>query len=412
MTIPETAPPAGPAPTVSVLVTTYNRSALLPRALASVLKQDFKDFEIVVVDDQSTDDTPQVMAGYDDPRIRYVRNAENMAKKGGDRSIFQRFVDLQARGEFFLWLCDDDYWLPADLLSRQIRIMREHPDVAMVFGGMAQLYPTPVPLPIPNAPYLSYQYADGADNITFARNVYPGGFLSSEAFLTLFAEDPANRNNVTGGTTFRKASFQKANAFAFGRDVRWQSGYLMLAGTATIGNVWYIDEPCVVATVELSSASYRGTQLDHMLDCLRSIDAAFHTSLADPGSTRRERMAAIRARMMHSIFQTYLANKISYHLGWFGSNALEGIDRIFKPEITSREFEEALRRHGAPLSLWNRLAIRLATLPPPTLMRLDRCVIRFLGFSSQWWKWLMRFPTGAHSAVPPMAPDGQGTADA
>lgn len=393
MTLPESVSPTGPAPMVSVLVTTYNRSCVLRRAIESIVMQDFTDFEIVVVDDQSTDDTPQVMAEYADPRIRYIRNVENMARKGGDRSIFQRFVGEQARGEFFLWLCDDDYWLPKDLMARQVRIMRDYPGVAMVFGGMAQRYPTPVPLPIPNEPYLTYEYVGGADNVTFARNIFPNGLLESESFLDLFAEDPKNRNNVTGGTMFRAASFRRANAFAHGGQVRWQSGYLMLAGTATMGDVWYLDEPCVVATVELSSASYRGTQLDHMLDCLRSIDAAFRTSLEGTDSNRGARLAFIRVKMMHSIFQTYLANKISYRLGGFRSNPLAGIEKIFEPEIQGARFHEALGIYGVPLSWQNRAAIALSAIPAAVLRILDGGLRRIVGAPPLWWKSLMRFPS-------------------
>lgn len=401
MITPESTPPSGPKPVVSILVTTYNRSALLRRALGSILQQDFTDFEIVVVDDQSTDDTSEVLASYEDARIRYVRNTENMASKGGDRSIFQRFVDSQARGEFFLWLCDDDYWLPSNLLSRQVDIMRTCPDVVMVFGGMAQLYPTETRLPIPNEPYLSYEYVDDSRKVTFARNVFPNGLIRGEKFLDLFAEDPKNRNNVTGATMFRVSSFHAAGALANGNDVRWQSGYLMLAGTATMGDVWYIDDPCVVATVELESASYRGTQLEHMQDCLRSINAAFKTALTGSDEVKNRRLAFIRLKMMHGIFQTYLSNKISFRLGGFRDNPLRGIERIFTKEIAGSDFHAAVGMYGIPLSPLNRFAIRLATLPSRVLILFDAVVRRALRRPPGWWKMLLRFP--AESALEKVA---------
>ncbi len=396
MTAAERSTPDGRAPAVSVLVTTFNRSRVLRRALESILRQDFTDYEIVVVDDASTDDTEAVMTMYqDDPRVRYVRNEENIAGRHGDRAIFERFVAEQARGEFFLWLCDDDYWLPTDLLSRQVRIMRERPTVVMVVGGMAQHYPTAVPLPIPNEPYISYEYVGGARDVIFARNIYPDGFIPSEAFLRLFAEDPKNRNILTGATMFRAASFRAADPLAGGRDVRWQSGYMLLAGTATAGDVWYIDEPCVVAEVELTSASYRGTQLDHMLDCVRAVDASFRRAAQDPDAAKRRRMAALRAQMMHSIIiQTYLANKISYRLGGFRSNLLKGIDRIFVPEITVRQFHGALRRYRVPVSLENRLIIALSAVPPRLLCGIDRWVQSAFRAPPHWWTKFMRFPEG------------------
>jgi hypothetical protein len=271
--------------------------------------------------------------------------------------------------------------------------MRDHPSVAMVFGGMAQLYPTPIALPNPNQAYLSYEYVQDRRDITFARGVYPDGLLPSETFLRLFAEDPANRNNVTGATMFRAASLRKANALAHGREVKWQSGYLMLAGTATVGDVWYIDEPCVVATVELDSASYRGSQLQHMLDCMRSIDAAFHTVLTNGDGAFRRRMARLRARMIHSTFQTYLGNKISYRLGWFKDNPLEGIEKIFRPEITRGQFLSALATHGVRPSDENKLAVLLSSLPSPLLRTIQYWLVNKHGFSNTWWKELTRFPS-------------------
>ena len=391
MTLPETVTAAGPRPTISVLLTTYNRSSLLRRSLGSILGQDFTDFEVVIVDDQSTDDTPDVVAQYDDPRIRYIRNKENMARKGGDRSIFQRFVNEQARGDFFLWLCDDDYWIPMDLLSRQIRIMRENPGVSMIFGGMAQLYPTPIALPVPNAPYLTYEFVGDSKQITFARNVFPNGYVPSETYLRLFAEDPKNRNSVTGATMFRMASFRKADAFAHGQQVRWQSGYLMFAGTASVGDVWYLDEPCVVATVELNSASYRGTQHDHMVDCLRSIDAAFYTALRIYDAAKCARLRKIRSQMMCSIIKTYLANKISYRLGWFGGNPLEGIEKALVPEITGRQFIKEFVDYRIFVSPKIIAAIVLSSLPAAMLNRLQReLTSQRIGWSPDWWLELVK----------------------
>jgi hypothetical protein len=264
---------------------------------------------------------------------------------------------------------------------------------------MAQLYPFETNLPIPNEPYLRYEYVGNARSITFARNVFPDGLLSSEAFLDLFADDPKNRNNVTGGTMFRAESFRGAGALENGTGVRWQSGYLMLAGTATMGDVWYIDDPCVVATVELESASYRGTQHDHMCDCLRSIDAAFMNALGATEGVRARQLAFIRLKMMHGVFQTYLANKISFRLGGFRTSPLKGIERIFEEEITGPEFRAALGTYHVPLSWLNRMAIVLSALPGTILRFLDRVMRRFLQAPPNWWKFLIRFPSHAASTI-------------
>lgn len=64
-------------PTVSVVIPTYNRAHLLGRAIQSVLNQTYHDFEIIVVDDGSTDNTEKVVKSFNDPRIHYIRHDQN-----------------------------------------------------------------------------------------------------------------------------------------------------------------------------------------------------------------------------------------------------------------------------------------------------------------------------------------------
>jgi glycosyltransferase involved in cell wall biosynthesis len=114
------------SPRVSVIIPTHNRPDRLPRAVASVLNQTFRDVEIVIVDDASADDAAEVVARQD-PRIRYVRHG---SPKGacGARNTGIRL----ARGEFVGFLDDDDEWLP-EKLQRQVRVFEASPsDVGVV----------------------------------------------------------------------------------------------------------------------------------------------------------------------------------------------------------------------------------------------------------------------------------------
>ena len=70
-------PNAAGNPRVSVVITTYNRAAMLPRAIRSVLAQTYEDYELIIVDDCSADDTPEVTRTFVDPRIRIVRHPDN-----------------------------------------------------------------------------------------------------------------------------------------------------------------------------------------------------------------------------------------------------------------------------------------------------------------------------------------------
>lgn len=113
---------------VSVIVPTYNRAQYLPRALNSVLAQTYRDYEVIVVDDGSTDETPQAMKPFEG-RVTYVRQ-----KNGGSASARNRGIE-EAKGEYIAFLDSDDYWV-ADKLEAQVRILDAHPKVGIVYGRM------------------------------------------------------------------------------------------------------------------------------------------------------------------------------------------------------------------------------------------------------------------------------------
>ncbi|MCA1581403.1 MAG: glycosyltransferase [Acidobacteria bacterium] len=121
----DTAPPR-----VSVVLTTHNRSRWMSEALASVLNQTWRDFEVLVVDDASTDDTREVVRAVDDPRVRYLRNERNLRLPASrNRGI------REARGEWVAFLDDDDAWLP-EKLEKQIAVVgRGAADLGLVYTG-------------------------------------------------------------------------------------------------------------------------------------------------------------------------------------------------------------------------------------------------------------------------------------
>ena len=127
-------------PLVSVLICTYNRSALLHRSIASVLKQSMQDLELIIIDDCSTDNTPNIIESFADHRIRYVRNQINVGSHKGDRAHVRRFVYELMKGQYFVYLCDDDYWLSDTLLERQIKAFEQYTNVSMVVGGQLSYF--------------------------------------------------------------------------------------------------------------------------------------------------------------------------------------------------------------------------------------------------------------------------------
>lgn len=113
-------------PLVSVVIPTYNRAELLRDAVLSVLGQTFRDFELIVVDDGSTDNTETVMRGFDDPRLIYL------AQPNRGRSAARNRALATAKGQFMAFLDSDDLYLN-DKLERQVAFMAAHPEVDMVY---------------------------------------------------------------------------------------------------------------------------------------------------------------------------------------------------------------------------------------------------------------------------------------
>ena len=116
------------APKASVIIPTYNRAHLISQAIDSVLQQTFSDFEIIVVDDGSTDDTEVVVKAYGD-RVRYV-----WTPNGGIGHA--RNVGMEhARGRYFTFLDSDDLLYPY-ALELQTRLLERFPAVSMVCAEM------------------------------------------------------------------------------------------------------------------------------------------------------------------------------------------------------------------------------------------------------------------------------------
>lgn len=104
-------------PLVSIVIPTYNRSSTLYYALISVLNQTYQNFEIFVVDDASTDVTPDLITSFNDPRIKYIRFPENR-KAGAARNAGME----QSQGKYIAFLDSDDAWLPLKL-EMQVALM-------------------------------------------------------------------------------------------------------------------------------------------------------------------------------------------------------------------------------------------------------------------------------------------------
>jgi len=113
-------------PKVSICVPTYNRAAILPYAVNSVLAQTYPDFELLICDDASPDNTAEVVAQWSDSRIRYIRHPQNIKRSRNMRSGYEA-----AKGEYFVKFDDDDALTPS-FLEKTVAVLEAHADADFV----------------------------------------------------------------------------------------------------------------------------------------------------------------------------------------------------------------------------------------------------------------------------------------
>ncbi len=112
------------SPFVSVIIGTYNHGQYLPSCIDSVLKQSYRNLEIIVIDDGSTDDTKNIIEPYQD-RINY-RYQENQGRGASRNAGIE-----QAQYDWIAFLDADDLWVP-DKLEKQIAAITEHPEIDLL----------------------------------------------------------------------------------------------------------------------------------------------------------------------------------------------------------------------------------------------------------------------------------------
>ena len=125
---------ATPSPRVSIVLPVYNGSKLFRRSIDSCLKQTYKDFELILVDDCSTDSTPEIIRSYKDPRIRYFRNEKNQRLPKSLNIGFMR-----ATGEYLTWTSDDNEYEP-EAIETMLDCLLKNPGTDFVYADFWAYY--------------------------------------------------------------------------------------------------------------------------------------------------------------------------------------------------------------------------------------------------------------------------------
>lgn len=159
------------APRLTIGLPVYNSERYVAESIESLLGQSFTDFELIISDNASTDDTPNICERYakQDPRIRYYRQPRNVGLAPN-----HNFCVEQARGELFKWAAGDDLY-HRDLLLRCVEVLDERPEAVLVHSYTAMIdedsqmyqanaYPLGTSAPRPSDRFGSMLHDNGGDD--------------------------------------------------------------------------------------------------------------------------------------------------------------------------------------------------------------------------------------------------------
>lgn len=120
-------------PLVSIIIPTYNRKKYIAKAVSSVLSQTFKDTEIIIIDDGSTDGTDEIIFELkkNNPNIIFIKNEVNL----GFVKTLNKAIS-SANGKYIARLDDDDSWRDSQKLEKQVNFFENNPEYALVGGGV------------------------------------------------------------------------------------------------------------------------------------------------------------------------------------------------------------------------------------------------------------------------------------
>ena len=176
----------------TVCIPVHNRAGLIGKAVESALAQNLSDYEVLGIDNCSTDDTWDVLGSYRDPRFRRVKNSENLGLFGN----LNRCVEL-AQGKYLRILCSDDR-LARDCLVEEIALMERHPNVSLLSTRGEKISDTEAHLG-----WLGWPFPTG---------IYDGP-TARLAWFSFFANYTFNPLNYPSGVLFRRSALVKAMPF-------------------------------------------------------------------------------------------------------------------------------------------------------------------------------------------------------
>lgn len=206
-------------PMVTFVVPCYNLAHLLEECVNSILSQTYKDFEILIMDDSSPDNTPEVAQSFKDPRVIYVRNEANLRHLAN----YNKGINL-ARGKYIWLISADDYLHTPYVLEKYVIAMENYPDCGYVFCPAIRLIDNK------ESGIVGYSPHDAKDIV-----------FNGQVFIKTLLE---GNSVVAASAMARKECYTKVSFFPL--DMPFAGDWYLWCLFALYYNVAYFSEPMVV----------------------------------------------------------------------------------------------------------------------------------------------------------------------
>ena len=232
-------------PRVSVIMTTYNGAAFISETIDAILGQTFTDYEFIIVDDGSIDNTADIIRRYNDTRLQFMPNEKNMGI-----SVSRNRAMSMARGEFLATTDQDDISRP-ERLARQISYLDSHLDVAMLSTDVILQRGTK-------------SWPDPSPSFTNPKLVHMGLFFS--------------HHNITYSTLCARLAVLRKNNLEFLQEYHYAEDFEFYHRVAKIGDIVTLPEALVVSRIHDNNTSYLCSN-DMNANGLRFMTKAYHDLL-------------------------------------------------------------------------------------------------------------------------------------
>jgi glycosyltransferase involved in cell wall biosynthesis len=367
-------------PAVSVVMCVFNAEAFLHEAMGSIFAQTFRDFELIVVDDASTDRTPEILAGYTDPRIRVIRNSSNL----GVGRARNRGLRL-ARGKYIAMHDADDASVP-DRLAQEVAYLESHPEVGLV-GSAAFWVTTSQTLSQTFPDIRDFRFPDSALNLETAGRLefdtnwfaLPSNGQTRALFVSPLSDLAIAwtllRHSAFCNPTvmFRRTVYEQVGGFSEKQEHRYCEDYAMFSKFARQTRLANLESPLITYHYHSDSTSAKhaaeqaaqqeGVQQENLCWIMGCESVAPETWLA----------------WRKFVFPTIPASPLTFEEVKELRALLPIIASNFYAAYDLGNGAEVKRHHRQTLFAWARHAIGLSYKPRKTVGFISRLLLALLG---------------------------------